>query len=66
MGYVLWIGVLVLALLAGVVLLWILRRPQVREEGNADDLTEWECPQCGFHVQMGTECIYCGAQKPGG
>jgi len=28
------------------------------------DLEEWICPTCGFQVQMGTECIYCGEKKP--
>lgn len=56
-------GVFILAVIAGVVLLWILRQPQGRGEENGDDLTEWDCPRCGFHVQMGTQCIYCGWRK---
>ena len=24
---------------------------------------EWDCPDCGFHVQAGDKCIYCGAKK---
>lgn len=27
-------------------------------------LEEWDCPDCGFHVQLGESCIYCGAGKP--
>lgn len=27
-------------------------------------LEEWNCPECGFHVQVGESCIYCGTAKP--
>lgn len=27
-------------------------------------LEEWDCPECGFHVQMGDSCTYCYEQKP--
>ena len=30
-----------------------------------DDMLPWTCPECGFHVQMGTTCIYCQTEKPG-
>tara|TARA_S200000501_G_scaffold214902_1_gene201763 strand:- start:6912 stop:7103 length:192 start_codon:yes stop_codon:yes gene_type:complete len=33
------------------------------EENNGDDLDEWICKSCGFTVQLGTECIYCGRKK---
>ena len=23
-------------------------------------LDEWNCPECGFLVQVGSKCIYCG------
>ncbi|MDP6340099.1 MAG: hypothetical protein QF842_07275 [Candidatus Marinimicrobia bacterium] len=37
-----------------------------RAEDTYDDLEtdEWDCPDCGFHVQAGDTCIYCGAKKP--
>ena len=25
---------------------------------------EWDCPECGFHVQAGEICIYCGSTRP--
>ncbi|MCH7762752.1 MAG: hypothetical protein IIB95_03320 [Candidatus Marinimicrobia bacterium] len=25
---------------------------------------EWNCPECGFHVQAGNRCIYCDTEKP--
>jgi len=25
---------------------------------------EWDCPECGFHVQAGDKCIYCDTEKP--
>ncbi|MFQ6617023.1 MAG: hypothetical protein ACE5HZ_09755 [Fidelibacterota bacterium] len=66
MVYVLWVGLFLLMVLAGGVFFWVLRRPQSGDGEDADDLVEWDCPQCGFRVQMGTECIYCGEQRPGG
>ena len=23
-------------------------------------LDEWKCPECGFLIQVGDKCIYCG------
>lgn len=28
------------------------------------EIEEWDCPECGFHVQVGTKCIYCDSEKP--
>lgn len=25
---------------------------------------EWDCPECGFHIQAGDKCIYCDTSKP--
>ena len=27
------------------------------------DTDEWNCPECGFLVQVGDQCIYCGTEK---
>jgi hypothetical protein len=27
-------------------------------------LSEWDCPECGFHIQLGNSCTYCYTQKP--
>lgn len=27
------------------------------------DLEEWNCPECGFQVQMGDVCTYCYTKK---
>lgn len=27
------------------------------------DTEEWNCPECGFHIQAGESCIYCGTKK---
>jgi len=37
-----------------------------RAEDTYDDLETdaWDCPECGFHVQAGDTCIYCGEEKP--
>ena len=26
-------------------------------------IVEWNCPECGFLVQAGDKCIYCGYTK---
>ncbi len=28
------------------------------------DLDEWDCPECGFHIQAGLQCTYCYTKKP--
>ena len=32
------------------------------EEAGRDE--EWDCPECGFHVQAAEICIYCGSNRP--
>ena len=27
------------------------------------EVEEWNCHECGFHVQAGNNCIYCNAKK---
>ena len=27
------------------------------------EVEEWDCHECGFHVQVGNICIYCNAEK---
>ena len=36
-----------------------------RPEDTYTDLEtdEWDCPECGFHVQAGDSCIYCSTRK---
>jgi|TARA_B100001094_G_scaffold65313_1_gene61394 methionyl-tRNA synthetase len=41
----------------------------VAKYSNEDDMffdvstEEWTCPNCGFEVQVGDDCIYCGISK---
>ena len=28
------------------------------------NIDEWDCPECGFHIQAGNKCIYCDSPKP--
>ncbi|MEE9162392.1 MAG: hypothetical protein V3U35_05410 [Candidatus Neomarinimicrobiota bacterium] len=36
-----------------------------RDEPEVEEWDEeWDCPDCGFHVQAGPTCIYCGASMP--
>ena len=40
-----------------------LQHNRAADENSAEN-GEWDCPECGFHVQMGQTCIYCGAHQP--
>lgn len=28
------------------------------------EMDEWDCPECGYHIQAGNQCIYCNTLKP--
>ena len=38
------------------------RQPDFADQSQ--DLDAWICPECGFHVQAGNECVYCYTKKP--
>tara|TARA_Y100000590_G_scaffold445033_1_gene576569 strand:+ start:3077 stop:3283 length:207 start_codon:yes stop_codon:yes gene_type:complete len=64
MTYVLWLFFFLIILFFSGVFVWTLRGEQEEENGKVSELEEWNCPSCGFTVQLGTECIYCGEKKP--
>jgi len=41
-----------------------IQREETPENDDQKDLEEWTCPDCGFSVQLGTECPYCYTKKP--
>lgn len=51
--------------LAGMIVVAVfIARKNRSEDSYADlDTEEWNCPECGFHIQAGDSCIYCGAEK---
>jgi rubrerythrin len=61
-----YIATFVLAALIGlgVALFRALRKLNLRDNEQESDLEEWVCPECGFTVQAGSECIYCYTKKP--
>ncbi|MDP6396725.1 MAG: hypothetical protein QGI16_01490 [Candidatus Marinimicrobia bacterium] len=63
MQYLFWLVLAALFVLFAGTLYWSSRRNSVRSNAQEKDLEEWTCPTCGFQVQMGTECIYCGEKK---
>lgn len=65
MTYALWVVVTFLLVFVAGAVVWILKQSPEGVEKDDGDLTEWTCPSCGFHVQLGKECIYCGERKPG-
>ena len=64
MVYFLWVISFVFFLGIGLVFLAVLKKSSPEDNENSDDLEEWDCPSCGFRVQLGKECIYCGEKKP--
>ncbi len=62
--YLLWLFFFVIIIFLGGVFHWSLKREPTEGKLEESDLEEWNCPSCGFTVQMGTECIYCGERKP--
>jgi len=62
--YLLWLFFFIVIVFLSGVFAWSLKREPDENELKESDLEEWNCPSCGFTVQMGTECIYCGEKKP--
>lgn len=62
-----YVATLVLAALIGlgIALFRAQGKLNLREDEQESDLEEWVCPECGFTVQTGSECIYCYTKKPG-
>ena len=44
----------------------LIQQKELNKIKNEDikDLSEWNCPECGFLVQMGNSCTYCYTKKP--
>jgi len=47
-----------------ILVLYYQREEYISSENDENSLSEWDCPDCGFHVQMGVSCTYCYTQKP--
>ncbi len=63
MGLYLFLTFLIFTALIGVM---VFVTGKNRKEDSYTDLEieEWDCPECGFHVQAGDHCIYCDTKKP--
>ena len=63
MGLYLFFIFLIITIMTGAVLYVTAKN---RKEDSYTDLEteEWDCPDCGFHVQAGDKCIYCDTEKP--
>ena len=55
--------VIVIIFFIGVSVL-IFQRENESQKYTENDLEEWDCPECGFHIQAGIECTYCYTKKP--
>jgi len=58
-GYsLLFISIIIIIFIIMVVLVGVQR---LKNDPYKDlSLDEWNCPECGFLVQVGSKCIYCG------
>jgi len=56
---------LFLLILFFIVILAVFIGKQNSSDNPYEDLSidEWNCPDCGFLVQVGDRCIYCGYTK---
>ena len=63
MGASLYLLILIITIFIGVAVL-IARSNRAEETYDDLETDEWDCPECGFHVQVGGTCIYCGGNKP--
>jgi len=56
---------LFLLILLFIVILAVFIGKQNSSDNSYEDLSidEWNCPDCGFLVQVGDKCIYCGYTK---
>ena len=66
MTYLLWLFFFIVIIFLSGVFVWSLKSETDESDLKESDLEEWNWPSCGFTVQMGTECIYCGEKKPAG
>ncbi len=62
MGASLYLLLFIITIFIGVVIL-IARTNRAEDAYDDLETDEWDCPGCGFHVQAGDKCIYCGAKK---
>ena len=46
-----------------IVFAFLIARSGNRKTYENLDIDEWDCPECGFHVQAGDVCIYCNTKK---
>ncbi|MBT3663609.1 MAG: hypothetical protein HN927_07015 [Candidatus Marinimicrobia bacterium] len=62
MGVSLYLLILILILFIGMAVL--IARSNREDDTYADlETDEWDCPECGFHIQAGDICIYCCEEK---
>ncbi|MDP6201632.1 MAG: hypothetical protein QF616_05320 [Candidatus Marinimicrobia bacterium] len=62
MGVSLYLLILILILFIGMAVL--IARSNREDDTYADlETDEWDCPECGFHIQAGDTCIYCCEEK---
>ncbi len=51
--------------MGSIILIALIAAKNKREDTYTDlEMDEWDCPECGFHIQAGHKCIYCDTEKP--
>tara|TARA_B110000240_G_scaffold91992_1_gene104535 strand:+ start:2353 stop:2577 length:225 start_codon:yes stop_codon:yes gene_type:complete len=62
MGISLYVIFIIIFLFIGIITM--IARSNSPENFYSDlEVEEWNCHECGFHVQAGNNCIYCNAKK---
>lgn len=63
MGLYLFFTFIIFTILIGITL-YVTGKNRKEDTYTDLDVDEWDCPECGFHVQAGDTCIYCDTKKP--
>ena len=46
------------------IIVYVAAKNKTEDSYTVLNIDEWDCPECGFHVQAGAKCIYCDTEKP--
>jgi len=63
MGFSFFLLILITAFFTGILVFSSMNNKKTDSYAHLET-EEWDCPECGFHIQAGSHCIYCDTEKP--